>query len=120
MTIQRWEERDDKGLRERIEFEEVGGKVERRRTGPDGKTERRDADEQESSRYRDWLAGETKERNERTLTERMDTALTQNKTYLGIATTTAAQDKAQIKALTKQVNGLLRLVGRKLDDVDDA
>ena len=120
MTIQRWEERDSKGLRERIEFEEVGGKIERRRTGPDGKVERRDANEEESASYREWLAGEIKDRNERTITDRMDAALTQNKTYLGLATTTAAQDKAQIKALTKQVNGLLRLVGRKLDDVDDA
>lgn len=38
------------------------------------------------------------------------TALTANKTYLGLASPTNAQNLAQIRALTRQVNALIRVL----------
>lgn len=46
------------------------------------------------------------------------TALTSNRNLLGIASPTSAQNAAQVKALTRQVNGLIRLALDKLDGTD--
>lgn len=46
-------------------------------------------------------------------------ALTANATYLGIGTPTAAQNAAQVKSLTRQVNALLRIELQELSDVSD-
>lgn len=45
-------------------------------------------------------------------------ALTDNKTYVAIASPSNAQVAAQVKALSRQVNGLLRLTLGQLDGTD--
>lgn len=63
------------------------------------------------------LAGDTANTNRGTLTTRASAALTGNASFLAIATPTAAQVAAQVKALTRQVNALIRLQVGALDDV---
>ncbi len=46
------------------------------------------------------------------------TALTNNAAFLAVASPTNAQAVAQVKALTRQVNALIRLVGRDLLSTD--
>lgn len=46
------------------------------------------------------------------------TALAANRDYLAKSSTTAAEDKAQLRAVTKQVNALVRLVLGRLDGTD--
>ncbi len=46
-------------------------------------------------------------------------ALANNATFLAIATPTAAQNAAQAKALTRQVNALIRLQLADLADISD-
>jgi hypothetical protein len=58
--------------------------------------------------------------NEATLRTRGKAALTTNATFLAITTPTTAQNAAQIKALTRQVDGLIRLIGGFLDSVSDS
>ena len=45
-------------------------------------------------------------------------ALAANRTFLAIATPTAAQNAAQAKALTRQMNGVIRLLLTELDGTD--
>lgn len=52
----------------------------------------------------------TKEAITLDLHARARTALAGNATYLALATPTAAQTTAQVKALTRQINALIRLV----------
>lgn len=56
--------------------------------------------------------------NEATIRDRATTALGTNTTFLGIASPTNAQIAAQVKALTRQNNGLIRLVLRRFDATD--
>jgi len=49
------------------------------------------------------------------LLDKVQPALTANGTYLALASPSAAQNTAQIKLLTRQVNALLRLTGSMLD-----
>lgn len=56
--------------------------------------------------------------NESTIRDRADSALAANTTFLGIASPTNAQIAAQVKALTRQNNGLIRLVLRRFDSTD--
>ena len=58
--------------------------------------------------------------NRDTLHERAAAALTNNADFLALASPTNAQAVAQIKALTRQVNGLIRLGLDRLDSIDDA
>lgn len=53
-----------------------------------------------------------------TLEQRVRDALVANVTYLAVAAPTAAQNTAQIKSLTRQVNALIRLQLRALDVAD--
>ena len=57
--------------------------------------------------------------HEETLTERAAAALTNNADFLALASPTNAQAVTQVKALTRQVNALLRLELRALDDITD-
>lgn len=56
--------------------------------------------------------------NEKTLLDRAGQALTSNREFLDVAAPTNAQSLAQIKALTRQVNALIRLVTKNLDATD--
>ncbi|MBK7565020.1 MAG: hypothetical protein IPI21_12460 [Propionivibrio sp.] len=56
--------------------------------------------------------------NEADLIARAKTALTANAAFLARTTPTTAQAVAQVKALTRQVNALIRLVGRDLLSTD--
>ena len=58
--------------------------------------------------------------NAATLRSRAQTALTTNATFLAIASPTAAQVATQTKALTRQVDALIRLAINALDSVSDA
>lgn len=53
--------------------------------------------------------------NETTIRTQADQALATNATFLGIASPTNAQVAAQVKALTRQSNGLIRLALRRFD-----
>ena len=53
--------------------------------------------------------------NNTTIRQQANTALDNNRTYLAIATPTVAQVTAQVRALTQQMNGVIRLVLGKLD-----
>lgn len=64
----------------------------------------------------DSLAGE--QVNETTIRDRATTALADNKAFLAIASPTNAQNAAQVKALTRQVNGLIRMVLRRFESAD--
>lgn len=55
------------------------------------------------------------ENNATTLKARADAALTMNATYLAIPAPSAAQNTAQVKALTAQVNAIVRLYLGRLD-----
>lgn len=56
--------------------------------------------------------------NEQTLRNQAMQARATNDTFLGIASPTNAQIAAQVKALTRQNNGLIRLVLRRFDSTD--
>ncbi len=58
--------------------------------------------------------------NETAMRQAASTALAANRDYLALAPATTAQALAQVKALTRQTNGLMRLLLRQLDDVSDA
>ena len=53
--------------------------------------------------------------NGTTIRSQANTALDNNRTYLAVATPTVAQVTAQVRALTQQMNGVIRLVLGKLD-----
>ena len=56
--------------------------------------------------------------NKKTLEERAIKALESNKAFLALTSPTNAQVLAQVKALTRQVNGVMRLSLNKLGTVD--
>jgi hypothetical protein len=58
--------------------------------------------------------------NRRTLEARARAALADNAAFLAIASPTAGQNAAQAKALTRQVNALIRLALHDVADVSDA
>lgn len=56
--------------------------------------------------------------NRQTIEDAAKQALATNRTYLGVNSSTAAQTTAQVKALTRQNNGLIRLLLGLLDATD--
>lgn len=56
--------------------------------------------------------------NESTIRQRADAALQANRDFLALASPTNAQTLAQVKALTRQNNGLIRLILNRLDGTD--
>lgn len=61
------------------------------------------------------LANATANTNRATIQTQAATALDTNRTFLAIATPTNAQTLAQVKALTRQNNGIIRLLLNQLD-----
>ena len=59
------------------------------------------------------------DRNQRTIEDRLRQALDANRTYLAIATPTAAQQRAQVARLTRQNTALIRRLLRDLTDTSD-
>ena len=56
---------------------------------------------------------------QRTIEDRLRQALDTNRTYLAIATPTAAQQRAQVARLTRQTTALIRRLLRDLTDTSD-
>lgn len=56
--------------------------------------------------------------NRATIEAQAATALAANKAFVAIAAPTNAQNAAQIKALTRQSNGIIRLLLNRLDATD--
>lgn len=56
--------------------------------------------------------------NQRTIRTAAANALATNRTYIGTASPTAAVTTAQVKALSRQMNGLIRLTLGQLDGTD--
>ena len=57
-------------------------------------------------------------RNRQTIEASARSALTANRTYVALASPTNAQNAAQVKALTRQINGVIRLLLNALDGTD--
>ncbi len=63
----------------------------------------------------DELASTTANTNRATITTAAGNALSANQTYLAIASPSAAQVAAQVRALTQQMDGAIRLLINRLD-----
>jgi hypothetical protein len=70
---------------------------------------------QEQADAASLIAAQTAETNRLALIAKAAPALAANATYLALSAPTTAQNTAQIKALTRQVNTLIRLAARALD-----
>ena len=64
------------------------------------------------------LAVRAEDTNADTLRSQALDALAANRTYIAIASPSAAQNTAQAKALTRQMNGVIRLLLGRLDGTD--
>lgn len=58
------------------------------------------------------------ESNRRTLHAQAEAALAANRTYLALASPTNAQNAAQLRALTQQMQRVIRIVTAQFDAVD--
>jgi hypothetical protein len=56
--------------------------------------------------------------NKVTIESQVAAAITANKAYVALASPTNAQTTAQVKALSRQVNGVMRLLTGQLDATD--
>ena len=66
----------------------------------------------------DELAADTATANDATIRTQATTALDTNRTFIALASPTQAQTLAQVKALSRQMNGLIRLQLGQLDGID--
>ena len=53
-----------------------------------------------------------------TIMQRIQTAISNNQTYLGLTSPTNAQNVAQVQALTRQCDGIMRVLGNILDSTN--
>lgn len=83
-----------------------------------GETSSRPYTDEENAAAAAADAAESEQVNESTLKQQASQAWSSNKDYLALATPTNAQVAAQVKALTRQMNGVIRLVTRRLDGTD--
>jgi hypothetical protein len=56
--------------------------------------------------------------NRATIESQVAAAITANKAYVALANPTTAQTTAQVKALSRQLNGVMRLLTGQLDAAD--
>lgn len=82
--------------------------------------------DQESQRQADAAAASTEisafvttTTNRATILQKVNTALVNNATFMGLGAPTNAQTLAQVQSLTKQVNGLVRLIANLLSTAAD-
>jgi len=73
----------------------------------------------EQSQFADELAADNRNENKKAVNEKAQQALTANAAYLAIPAPTAAEVRSQTELLTKEVNGLIRLLINRLDDISD-
>lgn len=66
----------------------------------------------------DEIAADTAQANRTTIRTQAADALTANRAFVGLASPTNAQTLAQVKALSRQMNGLIRLQLSLLDATD--
>ena len=78
----------------------------------------RDYTAEENAQADEMEARNTRLANENTLYEQARTAIVGNKQFLALSSPTNAQTLAQVKALTRQMNGLIRIVAKELDVID--
>jgi hypothetical protein len=64
------------------------------------------------------IDNETEQTNAQTIRQQAEAALAANNTFLGLGTPTNAQNEAQLVAITRQVNKLIRLAVNKFDGTD--
>lgn len=76
--------------------------------------ETRNATPTELARFQAW----EEDGREQQIRTNADAAIDGNRTFLALASPTNAQNAAQVKALTRQVNGVLRMMLRRLDATD--
>jgi hypothetical protein len=116
-TIQRADTYAESVLVAREELERVAEVVEYRRyDGTLALLEQRPATPDETASHERWERQAAKEE----LRAQGEKALGKNKTFLDLDPPTNAQNGAQIEALTKQMNGLIRQVLQLFDDIDDS
>lgn len=60
------------------------------------------------------------QQNQLTLSQRAQTALANNQTFLNLTNPTNAQVLSQVRALTRQTNGLIRFLLNELDTIADS
>jgi hypothetical protein len=117
-TIQRIDSFDAEGaLVERVELERIAGVVEYRHYSAAGPPdEQRPATPEETAAHEAWETGQNIDEVRR----QASASLERNKDFLALDPPTNAQNIAQIEALTKQVNGLIRTLLDQFDDIEDS
>jgi hypothetical protein len=73
---------------------------------------------EENARMDEAVADQTRDEAKRTVAERAAAALDINAAFLAIASPTNAQTLAQVKALTRQTSGLIRMALNQFDSTD--
>src|SRR5690242_1024063 len=79
-------------------------------------TKQRDLTTQEAADLAAMDTGNTQTANRVSLESKAASAVASNITYINLASPTTAQTTAQVKALSRQVNALIKLVLNQLDD----
>ena len=116
-TIQRTESYGPDGLVEAVELERIADAVEYRHYDlMNALDEQRPATPEETAAHEQWEMSQNIEE----LRAQGEKALTKNKTFLDLDPPTNAQIAAQVEALTKQMNGLIRQVLQQWDDISDS